>query len=711
MSTTSRRADRARVTLAALAVLALLLAMAPSATAAPVTARASAPTWTFSGAGFGHGVGMSQYGALAQAKAGRTAQQILAFYYRDTTYDAVPDTQTIRVNVLRAAATSTISGRATGAGGGRLSVTAGGRTLTAASGQVVNLRRWGNEVVAGCPTCTTTVVSGSSVQVVWDEARTHLSVDGRQYRHAPFVLTPTPGARTLEGVLHLRLADEYLNQIREMPWSWPQAALQAQAAAARAYALRKVAAGVRGDCACHVRDGQSDQVYGPVPTGAEALAWPQWTAAVAAGGSSSTGLVPRYGGQVIEALYSSSSGGRTAANEEVWPGGAPVPYLRSVDDPWSTTADNPRRAWTRSVTAAQLAAAFGLPDVVSLDLSARSPSGLVARASATSAAGARRTITGDALRSSLGLSSSAVQRAADRVEGSSPADLAAAAAGSAPISATTAVIVSGYEEDRAHLVMARPLAGSLKAPLLLSGRKSLMSASVRELDRRGARITRAYVVAGSPMVTSSVISQLEARGIAVTRVGLSDKDATAAAIVDLMASGGKLTVAGVSSQATVPEAGAFSAVAGARREPIVWAGPTKVGYRARAALQRAGVGTVRVLGPTTRIPGAVSTDLAAQGFRVTRFSGSSPSLVSAQVAEYFRNSYAGDRVVLATFSAARGSDPALAAGYGAPVLVVTTTAPGSVTSLVQRSPQWPSVRAFGSTSRVRSAALTKVRAA
>ena len=138
--------------------------------------------------------------------AGRSAGQILASYYTGTTYDQVPDTQTILVNIV-SGATTTVSGRSTGTNGG---------TLT----------------VATCSTCSTTSVSGASVQVTWDQSRTDLGLGARRYRHAPFVVTPTPGAATIQGVLQLRLADEYLDQVREVPWAWPEAALEAQAAAA-----------------------------------------------------------------------------------------------------------------------------------------------------------------------------------------------------------------------------------------------------------------------------------------------------------------------------------------------------------------------------------------------------------------------------------------------------------------------------------------------
>ena len=698
-------------------VLTVSLVLVPSTGARAATTSAAADhavssaapgPWTFSGAGFGHGVGMSQYGALAQAKAGRSAQQILAFYYRGTTYDAVPDTQTIRVNIVRGRTSTSVVGRTRSSGGGAVRVTAGQTSMRADPGQTISIGRSGAAVVATCSTCTPTSIRGTSITATWDEQRTELSVSGRRYRHAPFVITPTPGAATLEGVLHLRLADEYLDQLREVPWSWPAAALEAQAAAARAYAVRKVSAGVRAECACHVRDGVSDQVYGPVPLGGEATYWSRWQSAVAVGGSSTAGYVPRYQGQVIEALYSSSSGGRTVNNEDVWPG-APVPYLRGVADSWSTTADNPRRTWSASVTSARLASAFGLPDVASLDLSERTSAGTVRQALATSSAGTTRTLGGDEMRRAVGTSSAAIHRPTTRVAGSTPPDLAAASARTAPLSASTVVIASSYEADVAHLVMARPLAGSLQAPLLLSGRSQLTAATRRELDRRGSRVRRAYLVAGGPMVGTPVVAELRARGISVTRVGMSNKDYTSAAIVDLMAQGGTVTRAGVTTASSLLEASAFSAVAGLRHEPIVWAESTGVGPRSTAALIRAGARSVRLLGSTTKVPPAVEADLVRDGFRTSRFGAATSSQVSADLAHYFRRSYAGTSVVLARTSSGQTSDAALAAGLGAPVLVVSSSASSPTTGLVQRSPQWPLVVAFGSTTRVTATALARVR--
>ena len=73
----------------ALVVAASLLVAAPSSAQqspnpTPVLIVDPSATATFSGSGWGHGVGMSQWGGLARAQAGQSAQQILDFYYENT---------------------------------------------------------------------------------------------------------------------------------------------------------------------------------------------------------------------------------------------------------------------------------------------------------------------------------------------------------------------------------------------------------------------------------------------------------------------------------------------------------------------------------------------------------------------------------------------------------------------------------------------------
>ena len=71
------------------------------------------------------------------------------------------------------------------------------------------------------------------------------------------------------------------------------------------------------------------------------------------------GQVLTWDGQVARTYYSSSSGGRTEAVQDAWPGSAPIPYLRSVPDPYDTYS--PHHDWgPYNFSASQLAARLGL---------------------------------------------------------------------------------------------------------------------------------------------------------------------------------------------------------------------------------------------------------------------------------------------------------------------------------------------------------------
>ena len=436
---------------------------------------AGASTWVLRGSGWGHGLGMSQYGAMEMAKDGWSAARILRYYYTGTTYDAVADTQTLRVNILHAVPSLSASSVAISAGGGDFSVSVSSgatRTMTGGLGDAISLVRSGASVKVTCGECSgATSLSGPTVTLAWDTTaaadRTGMSIGGRVYRDGRTVIYPGAGS-TLEVVNHVRLHDEYLDYIREMPWSWPKEALKAQAAAARGYALRSYTSGVRSACQCHVYDTTSDQVYAGYPAASDLPHWPAWRSAVRATGSSSTGYVVRSGGSVVRAYYSSSHGGRSENNEDVW-GGTPLPYLRGVADPWSLRASNPRASWKLSPGGPTLAKAFGLSDIARLDLRDRTDNGGIRRAVAMSTAGAKGTITGEQFRTRVGVYSIAVRHLTRRFDGADRYAVGAAVAASVAPSATSVVIAAG-DSTLVDAAVSGPLAGTLGAPLLLPKR-------------------------------------------------------------------------------------------------------------------------------------------------------------------------------------------------------------------------------------------------
>lgn len=104
----------------------------------------------------------------------------------------------------------------------------------------------------------------------------------------------------------------------EMFPSWPIEALKAQAVAARTYALY----GGNGFTVAHVVDTTTSQAYYGVHSEHQ-----NTTAAVDA----TKGEVLMYNGRLVETLFSSSAGGRTADAKEIW--GNEVAYLKSVVSP------------------------------------------------------------------------------------------------------------------------------------------------------------------------------------------------------------------------------------------------------------------------------------------------------------------------------------------------------------------------------------------
>ena len=94
-----------------------------------------------------------------------------------------------------------------------------------------------------------------------------------------------------------------------MPTSWAPAALQAQAVAARTYAIRALAGRLSSSCACDVTTTPAARSSG-AGTGEGGQGGSRWVAAVhATAPSSRAGRVVTYQGKPIDAVYFSSDGG------------------------------------------------------------------------------------------------------------------------------------------------------------------------------------------------------------------------------------------------------------------------------------------------------------------------------------------------------------------------------------------------------------------
>jgi stage II sporulation protein D len=293
-----------------LAALSLILA-AGAGTAFLGVPKASSPVPTtttlaarsvlvVSGHGWGHGIGMSQWGAYGYATHAWTFDRILAHYYPGTTLGRA-GTSTVRVLLAQEKKTTLVA--------------AASWTVTDSTGQVVQLD-------ASTPVVLTPklVVGGHALTAPLTFRSTQpLSVDGKAY-HGRIVVAPT--GKLLQVVDAVGL-EAYVKGVvpEEMPSNWPAAALQAQAVAARSYALANLVRGATFD----VFDDSRSQIYGGA-----AAETPASSAAVDA----TRRQVLNYDGEPADTMFFSSSGGRTESATDAI--GTAVPYLVSVADPYDT---------------------------------------------------------------------------------------------------------------------------------------------------------------------------------------------------------------------------------------------------------------------------------------------------------------------------------------------------------------------------------------
>jgi SpoIID/LytB domain protein len=315
--------------LAAIAVCALV-AVAAATAGGP---QQSPTTFVLTGGGWGHGVGMSQWGAFGQAKAGRDYRTILSYYYPGTTLGSSPVAVPAKLRVLvgdglPSVAVTSAAGIAVVDGTGERTRVGLGLTL----GPSLRLKS-----EPGAPAdrlqepVTLRAVGGG-----------RLTVGDRVYRGA---LRVTKVAGKLQLVNLVGLENYLLGVVPgEMPKDWPLDALEAQAVAARTYAIANLVAGRPFDL---YSDARSQLYYG-----AQVEA-PGPTRAV----TETRGQVLSYDGAPAQAFYFSSSGGRTLSSLDVF--GLDLPYLVSVPDPWDELS--PNHQWdTQVLNGATLGRRLGL---------------------------------------------------------------------------------------------------------------------------------------------------------------------------------------------------------------------------------------------------------------------------------------------------------------------------------------------------------------
>lgn len=368
----------------------------------------------FRGSGYGHGVGLSQMGARSMALAGKTSTEILQYFYKDVLVEPLDDTKILRVNIGHLLSSTKISTKTPGAIVQLFNGDIGSQTdavpiAVFSAGASLNLSILGSSVVPNVvfDKKTNTFAKNRSFTIRWSGTRYLEGVDAlisvtqlgktKRYRYGQMVVKAvkdnTLGFR-LELTNSVRLSDEYLWGVSEMPSFWPLAAIQAQAIASRSYAISK--AGIyRVSCDCDLYGEISDQMFLGYAKEIENEYGAIWKNVV----TETAGLVITQAGLPITAYFFSSSGGKTELAVNAW--GSNRTYTQIVDDPGSLdTALNPRFVlWDRRLSQAVVAKTFLLPDVVQLEILSRNESGTIGQIRATSSTGVQVRLRGETFRS------------------------------------------------------------------------------------------------------------------------------------------------------------------------------------------------------------------------------------------------------------------------------------------------------------------------
>jgi SpoIID/LytB domain protein len=240
--------------------------------------------------------------------------------------------------------------------------------LKIAGGATINIiYSNGNCYLTGHPLLSK-VPASCNIGISWSDGG-RIRVGPREHKHGILKLRN----KNVSNGFHVSLAvniEKYLYGLAEMPSHWNVKALEAQALVGRSYAVFQylkqnipsektdtdagLSSSRKDYCWCHIGSTASSQYYYGY---LKEIAGPNWVQAV----NNTSGKVITYDGgytqsTVVQAFYSSSTGGKTNDNVVGFGSATPWPYLKTVDDPWSVDnrVGNPKAAWSYDFSSYQL---------------------------------------------------------------------------------------------------------------------------------------------------------------------------------------------------------------------------------------------------------------------------------------------------------------------------------------------------------------------
>ncbi|MCJ8007965.1 SpoIID/LytB domain-containing protein [Lederbergia wuyishanensis] len=519
--------------------------------------------------------------------------------------------------------------------------------------------------------------------------------------------------------------EDYLKGVvpREMPAGWNIEALKAQAVAARTYSA--------GSFGKTVADTQGFQVYGGYD-------WhPNSTKAVV----ETKGKILKYNGSRISAVFSSSNGGTTESNSNLW-GGSQLAYLPVKNDPYDPKAvwslnlkkdlidtrkldlKNPNNWWSNTnenstgvanlvknelykqndyknteikviripnfnfmnknssgrSQNATITAEFFVKDKSTKSYRMQNGSIQTFKATVSSTANSMRTALGTmSMKSTLVTSVSSTKHT--RLGGNDRFDVAINVSKNGWSSANTVVLANW--DAYGDALAAAPLAFKYNAPILLTKSSELNSRSKQEIQRLKAKSV--IIVGGTISVPEKIANELRKMGITVTRIDGKNRVEVANNIAKHIGINGKVVIADGFNH---PDALSIAPYAARNGHPILLTNKShNLESSTENLIKNASISQTIISGG----PLSVSDKVFKTVPKPIRFGGNSRFEVSANIANAYFSSSSTAFITRGSIFADALTGSVLAAKRNAPILL---TEPNALPTAVKNYAYKPNLSGY-----------------
>lgn len=223
------------------------------------------------------------------------------------------------------------------------------------------------------------------------------------------------------------------------------------------------------------------------------------------------------------------------------------------------------------------------------------------------------------------------------------------------------VLASGANYPDA--LAASALAGDLNAPIMLTDPNGLSSET--EWRIQNLKPSRVYIVGGKAAVSVNVerrVAQLAGSGASVKRIAGDTRYDTSLKVASSLSSPSDTVI--VTTGTNYADALSISPYAFATGSPVVLSSPSSgLSDSALKAIKKAGYKKAVIVGGTSAVPAAVTSQLKAQGVgSITRLSGDTRYATSAKIAEFELKQNVGFTMDGAYLATGQNFPDALAAG-------------------------------------------------